>query len=259
MEMIKLLAQILFDLLIKNPVDTRFGRLMNWALGNLRYLMIHLGDPLVYYDQYKTRLWLPLSHDLPLIQKIHPVYSTNVGRIANQVIRKYPSLKFVDIGANIGDTVAILRCYSDFPILCIEGSQEYFRILEKNTAQLKDIYRNNSFVGNINDSIDAVFIANQGTARLTTGKNKIVVRKLGNILEDFPGFENSKMIKVDTDGMDAMILSGAMDVIDQAHPVLFFEYYPYLFEKHGDDGLSLFIDLKKTGYKTIIVYDNYGD
>jgi FkbM family methyltransferase len=38
----------------------------------------------------------------------------------------------IDIGANVGDSVAIVREQSDYPILCIEGNETYFQILEEN-------------------------------------------------------------------------------------------------------------------------------
>lgn len=38
------------------------------------------------------------------------------------VQQKYPDLSLIDIGTNVGDTVAIVRQDAHYPILCVEGS-----------------------------------------------------------------------------------------------------------------------------------------
>ena len=253
------LAQFVMDSLLKRTAHARLDRVKDFVLNKLRLLLIRAGDPLVNYDLCGTQLVLPLSHNLPLIQKNYPHYSKNVARIARCVRRKYASLKFVDIGANIGDTVSLLRHYARYPVLCIEGSPEFFRILEINTLNMDEVYRSASFVGKADGRMEAALAYGHGTAHLTTGNSNLAMRSLGNILSDYREFENPKMIKVDTDGMDGLIIKGAMDVVARARPILFFEYDPHFFRQFGDDGLSLFVELRGLGYKVAMIYDNYGE
>jgi hypothetical protein len=37
---------------------------------------------------------------------------------------KYPNLTMIDVGANVGDSIAIVRV--DVPILCVEGEDHFF-------------------------------------------------------------------------------------------------------------------------------------
>src|SRR6516225_4669060 len=78
------------------------------------------------------RLRMPATHPLPHYFSIFPHFNRNLGRIGKAVHRKYPSMSAIDIGANVGDSVAIMRSQSHFPILCIEGSPGYFELLRRN-------------------------------------------------------------------------------------------------------------------------------
>jgi hypothetical protein len=43
-----------------------------------------------------------------------------------------------------------------------------------------------------------------------------------------PILVNSKMLKIDTDGFDTLILKSAVDFLKRAKPIIFFEYDPFL-------------------------------
>ncbi len=89
---------------------------------------------------------LPEGHMLPIIRVDHPHYAANVARLARSLRAKYGDLAILDIGANIGDTVAILRREVDSPILCIEGSQTFMPFLKANLASFKDVELEPSYV-----------------------------------------------------------------------------------------------------------------
>ncbi len=75
---------------------------------------------------------------------------------------------------------------------------------------------------------------------------------------EYPQFIHTKMIKIDTDGYDLIILRGALKYLETSKPVLFFEYDPYFLQQQDDNGLSIFPILQKIGYQDIIIYDNIG-
>ncbi len=257
--MTKLMAQLILDSLLRKTSGGLFSRMKNFLLKQMRFFFINIDDPLVSYDLYGMPLLLPLSHNLPFIQKRYPHYSTNVGRVAKYVHEKYPFMKFVDIGANVGDSVAYIRYYAHFPILCIEGSSEYFNLLRVNTRHCDDVYLSNSLVGRNDEELNASLVLKNGTARLSAGTSTVPVRSLDSILEDFRDFNEVKMIKIDTDGMDGLIIKGSLDLLARMHPVVFFEYDPYFLQKFGNDGMSLFKNLRSLGYEVAMVYDNFGD
>lgn len=256
-------AQLLFDAILDTSSHDLMRRSILKILILIRQQFLRIADPLVRYNLNGIELLLPLSHELPLYRINYPYYSLNVGRIAHHVAKKYNQLRFLDIGANVGDTVAILRSFSKFPILCIEGDKEFFTILESNLASFNgDVDCENSFVGSTTGTFKGVVQSEGGTAFLVSNFNSgapINVKRLTDILKDHPLFKESKMIKIDTDGYDSRILISEKDFLAKTKPVIFIEYDPYASERYGDDCFSVFDMLKSIGYEKIMIYDNYGD
>lgn len=259
-------AQALFNLILyshRGKGSNLFWKINARILRFLATILVSLlRDPVVSYRLEESRLLLPLSHNLPIIKKCHPYYSTNVGRIASILKGKYPDLSLIDIGANIGDTVAILRSKSTFPILCIDGDKCFFSILSENARAWPDVHLVNSFVGDSTGNFSGRLEILGGTGRLVEDHNSsqnLEMRKLSDIVRANPGFAKAKMIKVDTDGFDCKILKSELALLAELKPVIFFEYDPYFFEKSEDDGYQIFHDLKNIGYNAALVFENTGE
>ncbi|MBN2396106.1 MAG: FkbM family methyltransferase [Candidatus Atribacteria bacterium] len=257
--MMEFFAQKIMDALFNKKSRCHIDQYYYSFLLHLRKLMLKICDPLVTYYFLGTQLLIPFSHNLPIFISSYPNYSINLGRIGKCVYQKYPSLKLIDIGANIGDSVVILRQFAFYPILCIEGSANFYKLLSHNTHNLQDVYLSNTFISCNNNFLHASLVIESGTARLQNGHTKIKVNSLDEVLIHYPMFLDSKMLKVDTDGMDGIILKGSLDFLNKTHPVIFFEYDPYFYKLCGDDGLSLFKNLRNIGYETALVYNNFGE
>lgn len=209
-----------------------------------------------------SELVVTFSHSLPFILKKYPSYSSNIVRIAKLVKSKYHDLSFIDIGANIGDTVALLRDQTYFPIFCIEGSNFFFAILEMNIKQYKDVTIVRTFLGETNNEISSKFSIENGTGRLgfQEGNVELVqVATLSTVLKETPFFANSKLVKIDTDGFDSKILKGAKDFLLNVKPIVFFEFDPAYLEEQEEEPLSIFNFLQICGYDNLLIYDNLGD
>ncbi|HEY9298922.1 MAG TPA: FkbM family methyltransferase [Phormidium sp.] len=242
--------------------DTQFNRLKANIFTKLFYKIIKFSDPLISYEIAGFDMLLPFSHQLPFILKNYPYYSSNLARIAKYGKEKYQDIKFIDVGANIGDSIALLRKEAEFPILCIEGEDQFLSVLEKNANFFSEVHIIKAYLGESSNSIRGTTIKQGGTAHLSenkVGDNIIEVKKLSDVLKDYPSFWQSKMIKVDTDGFDCKILRGAADFLKSAKPIIFFEYDPFFLAEQGDDGISIFQDLSSYGYKSLLIYDNFGD
>jgi FkbM family methyltransferase len=170
-----------------------------------------------------------------------------VGRIAAEL-----GGPVVDIGANVGDTAAVIRAASDVPILCIEGDDRYFAILRRNAARLDPpVELEHAYV-------DAPPLAaverGRGTARLVPGDEPVRTRTLAEILADHPRFAEPALVKIDADGGDVPILLAELDLLARLRPALFFEYDPHL-------GASpvVFERLAEIGYTAADVYENTGE
>lgn len=250
------LAQLLYDHLYRS---TSYESIKFRILNKLRRRLLRYTNPLVRYDLDGASLLLPLEHNLPLYRQEYPQYSTNIPRIAAYLQTKYPTLKIIDVGANIGDTAVMLRHKVKSPILCIEGSERYFPLLKANTAHVPDVTLAQVFVHVTDEIKDVSFHYAGGTASFCADQQgePMKTQSLTSILTEYPQFSDAKFIKIDTDGLDICIIRSAIPLLGQLKPVLFFEYVPQL--STCEPMLSIFAELHHIGYETVIIYDNLGD
>ncbi|WMW24312.1 FkbM family methyltransferase [Methanolobus sediminis] len=206
---------------------------------------------------------MPFSHNLPHYIRSYPSYSSNLGRIAKLISKKYNYLSVIDIGANIGDSVAIIKTEIDLPILCIEGNKRFFELCQKNTSSISNVSLENVYIGNKTETTSLKTKNVGGTSHIYKDNtmntvSEINMKTLTDVLKEHPLYLKSKLIKIDTDGFDGIILRGAIDYISATKPIIFFEYDPFFLSKQNDDGISIFAMLRSLGYKVALIYDNYG-
>jgi len=216
-------------------------------------------NPLVTINIGNQSIKLPLSHDLRDIIKLYPEYNFNLARIVKYVNEQIPGVSVIDIGANIGDSVAFIKNYSDVPILCIDGDEKYMGILAENTAKYKNVFSCKTLVGAETKEVNLKLKSEKGTAYIEEGGEAVEMRSLENILEDFPDFRKSKIIKSDTDGFDTIILRSCGNYLNNVKPILFFEFDPHLIRKNNDDAFEFIGFLENHGYRYFIFYTNIGD
>ena len=261
MKMTNYIYQSLFEAMLDRSAPSNVNKIISGILNKICNLIANISDPLVKFTIGDQELLLPLSHKLPIHLKEHPYYCSNLGRIAKDVKDKYGNLKVIDIGANVGDSVAFLRQKTSFPILCVEGDDYFFEILEKNTTFFTEVEIEKAYIGMKNETIDIEIERNNGTAQINTRfetDQKTEIASLASIINKQSFFSDAKMIKIDTDGYDGFIIKGATNFLKSTKPILFFEYDPFHLENHGDDGISIFDTLNNIGYRTAMIYDNFG-
>jgi FkbM family methyltransferase len=216
---------------------------------------------IVKYNLDGLSIRLPGTHALPQIRKLYPAYGTNLGRVVQVVERKYPDLKLLDIGANVGDSVAIIRAKSVCPILCIEGFDPYFEFLSRNVSGVPHVELEKCYVGIKGLEMHGTVRPLNGTASVQLDPNgkKISMKTLREILEERPTFRCSRVWKIDTDGLDTEIIVDNMLTVAATRPVIFFEYDPYFLEKLKLDGFAVFEKLLGADYDQALFYENTGD
>jgi FkbM family methyltransferase len=193
-----------------------------------------------------AELAVPLSHELAFYRKDHSLYGEAVGLIAAAL-----QGPVVDIGANVGDTAAIVRAHSAAPVLCVEGDEMFFDLLRRNVEQLGDVEVERAFV----EAPAAGGVARgRGTARVVAGAEELPSKALGAILDDHPRFARPALLKLDTDGMDVPILLANLELLERVRSTIFFEYDPYLGATP-----EVFAALGDNGYGRALVYENTGE
>ncbi len=108
----------------------------------------------------------------------------------------------------------------------------------------------------------ASVVSEDGTARLdlnVRGGTRVSLRTLQTLTREHPRFGDVSLLKIDTDGLDALILMENSDFLKAQSPVVFFEYDPRLMDVGGVEGSSVFSFLRELGYEGVVVWDNLGD
>ncbi|GAB3938319.1 FkbM family methyltransferase [Mucilaginibacter myungsuensis] len=186
-------------------------------------------------------------------------YSRNLARIAKYIENKYPKYGIVDVGANIGDTIALLRSAGvDQFVYLIEGEASYFALLQRNLEQFTNAKCIFTFLSE-QDVIEAGFVeSDRGTAKMNLDEGKQTEVKKLDTVAVAEKFDTIKLLKTDTDGFDFKILRGSYNMIRKDKPVLFFEYDAAYLEELDPQGNNTLTNLQQMGYNTAIFYDNYG-
>lgn len=159
------------------------------------------------------------------------------------------------MGANIGDTVALLRVAGiTNRVHCVEGSPEFVDLLERNKPVLGDVLLHRTWLGEGPTAGTPVAVG--GTARLS-GAGSVRVETLADLAMRAQ-FGDVRLLKIDTDGYDLAVIRGAREWLEKQKPVVFFEYSPTDLAATGDDGHSSVDELARRGYGRILYWDNYG-
>src|SRR5574341_805534 len=106
----------------------------------VRNLLIRsMNDPECSMDIHGRTLKLPLSHALPYYLKSFPYYDRLPGRLSDFIHRNYGFLKCIDVGANIGDTIAAFYKDQNDKFLAIEPNPKFYKYLQKNFGEKENI------------------------------------------------------------------------------------------------------------------------
>jgi FkbM family methyltransferase len=212
--------------------------------------------------RYRIRLGAN-SHWLGYRRSFH-LYDTALGQIACVLKAKYPALHAIDIGANAGDTAAVIRESAEIPVLCIEGDPVMLPVLKENVARLgPGVVIEPSFVGpdgkTANLDLADDLGRNASLVQAIDAGGSVKLRELRAILADHPEFGGAKLLKTDTEGFDFDIIRQSLEFIQQSKPVIFFEYDPHLRPDQPGGGLEAIQALVDVGYSDFIYYDNFGN
>jgi len=258
-----MLAQYIYNLLIASSKHRGFVyALIFKAAYKVSQILIKIShDPLIAYKIGNFTIHLPLSHPLGIYQA-DSAFLTNQGRITEYLTKKYQNLSIILVGANVGDSIALIKNYADVPMLAIEGEKTIFSVLKLNCEQFSDVHLVNAFVGEKSEVVKGKLSIYEGTAAFSNieKRNDLTnVKELGDIVRENHMFNAAKLLMIDTDGFDCKIIRGAAEWLSEKKPIIFFEYDPFHFYKQGDDGISVFQTLSSAGYKMLLLYFNIGD
>lgn len=210
------------------------------------------------YDGF--RLTVPANHLIRSIRKKQPRREEGLRISARHVFNKYPSATYVDIGANIGDTAAIVRLESTCNMVLIEPSDIYFSYLERNLTVLRNSTAIHGFLVPENARLLNLSLEHiNSTARLQLDPIPLTTaRSVRNLtLSDVYTSNTGDLIKLDTDGYDVELIREYASDFSQQNANLYFEL-----EIRSWDDVEVWTEvlslLFRMGYTNFLFWDDPG-
>jgi FkbM family methyltransferase len=260
---VKQFDQCLADAWSVNRGPGLWGRASTAVLARMRRCRLRFNDPPVRMRWCRRQILAPLSHELARYRAFFPFYNTNLGRVANAMVRvSTKPLYAVDVGANIGDTGLLLLDSGVSAVLCVEGSPHFFRYLRANTADEPGISIVNAIVAHEGGPLHVALKEARGTARMEAldGEGGLTTCTLEEALAGHGLNRTVHLLKIDTDGYDCRILLHNSRFIQIHRPTVFLEA-DVTFDAENDPAVikqSLEM-LHGLGYRNFLVFRNTGE
>jgi len=219
-----------------------------------------LGDPPCAMTVHGRTLRMPLSHPLPDYLTRHRFYDRLPRRLADFLRRARGCLAAVDVGANIGDTLAALAPQAGDRLLAIEADPTFFDYLQRNWGNDPRVTLRQEFCGAACGETRVVIREQNGSATITPAEHGRPMRcaTLDALTRDTPFASGVGLLKIDTDGHEFEVLEGARDLLRRDRPALLIECDARGDPDFGERCAGLFARLATCGYHGFLVYDNYG-
>ncbi len=228
----------------------------------------------VEVDFFGYRLLIPSQHVLtaffdPQSPMHQPYRETGLVRIAQALQLLNRSGTAIDIGANVGDTCAILHRHSALKIVSIDASDFFFPYLEKNVERLfgERASARQAFVLAAGDETPRGLFHWGGTAKAVDAPFSEHCQSIA-ICDLLASVGDVALLKVDIDGFDIEVISGAFDNVGvNGHQSPRFPIY-FEYEFAGDNldqirarcikSLEFFKKVADAGYIHAFVWDDPG-
>lgn len=213
----------------------------------------------------KYVLDVPDDHSIYDIHRKDVLYDRLYGTVVERICEASPSGVVIDIGANIGDTAALIATYARNPIVSIEGSDKYIEYLRRNAPiigqQVSVLER--FVIPACLKGHQLRYVLRDGSGFLASVDSELVSIVPRDKFIDVPSMisacrskgEGVALVKSDTDGCDGFIVAELMDEL--AVPLFFECDLNETNAGHSSPWPDVFRRLEESRYG-IIVFDNAG-
>lgn len=218
-----------------------------------------LGNPSIVATIHGRKIYMPMYHNLPINVSRFKFYDTAITRVSDFLRQGKNNITYIDVGANIGDTILAINPTKKDIIIGVEPSSEFDKYLKKNLKEFSNVVIENVICSSSSKEEKIKMVQIDGTAHIVEDDESEIVRKdtLDNLVKK-NNLKKVDFIKVDTDGHDFEVLKGSRTTIKKYRPAIFFECDMDENENYVKDIFGLFDFLVSCGYKSLIMYDNYG-
>ena len=157
-----------------------------------------LGDPVVCAVVHEVELALPLSHDLLCYVARFPYCDMVLPSLTRFLIQDGTvdlPLIFVDVGANVGDTVKLVSATAgkkNISFICVEPDESFLPLLYENTAGL-DVKVHSFLDASTTQQVNVTFRRNSGTSAIVAGSGPRPAGALDDVLSE----QHVDLLKID--------------------------------------------------------------
>lgn len=205
------------------------------------------------------RLEMGECHMLATYQRLYPLYD----KFLPYLVKYIPDSNIIDIGANVGDTMAMLVKHTNGKIYCVEADTYYFSLLEKNLNEFPTMLKDKVELipAFISDKEETTYttMRQDGTAKKIEAEpdsNRIPTYRIDSLVAK-QKLSNIGLIKIDTDGYDAECILSCGHVLNELQPYLYWEG-----EIENNEQMEKYIEsinyMWQNGYQNHFVFDNFG-
>jgi hypothetical protein len=209
---------------------------------------------------YGYEIVLPERHHLKLILEREPLRESLLAQ-ASKILLQSEDDKFIDIGANVGDTAAVIygSAAKTPNSILIEPSEFFFGYLKNNQKNFPKSLLMQNFVAHEHPIQNL-----KGSLHHWGGTAKFIEDTDVQHSEHVPQIdlieiidERVKLIKIDCDGMDFRILKSTIPRLQNNYPAFYFENeITSLNQLH--ESMEVIELFEKAGYRHVIVARNCG-
>lgn len=225
-----------------------------------RLLIRFAGDPACVFPIHGRELVLPMSHALPGYLQEQPHYDRVLGRVSAYVRETSGPLRCIDVGANIGDSIA--GAYGDGRdrFLAIEPNEKFRSYLERNWKAAGNVTILDVVCHAVDGTLAGEVVEQHGRASVveSAGDGTLQSKSLDRIVEEHAEFAAVNLLKIDTDGQDLDVIAGAAALLGRNTPALLFECASFGRPGYAPECLKTLRSLRRAGYESFLVYDNFG-
>lgn len=241
-------------------ISERLGRRLETILRRLR------PTAQVFREVQGVRLAMPRQHLLPEIAGRFPNYGQNLVALARALHEPGTRLGFLDIGANIGDSARQVVAAVPAQVWCVEGDPFWVPFLERNLADIEGASILPALLVADSNGESARAVRSGGTTSFrmvdtpSGGTSALAPVLVSDLFGLSPLSVPLRLVKCDTDGHDARLVSALVAADPGPPPVLFFEYDVPMSLAAGDPRPErVWEALAEAGYEEMLVWDNYGE
>jgi FkbM family methyltransferase len=213
-------------------------------------------------EQDGARCTLVGPPDQPLqdFRAAHPLYDRRLPALARIVSNHAPNASFFDVGANMGDSIALARLAgARMPAVAVEASLTYCKFLWANMQRSPSLFDRTRLVWG--------YVGAAGTAgqvSLGAGTGSAADSQSVRMVESAPGVQLSavardvdvSIVKTDTDGFDQDVIAAELEFLRTKEPILWMETQT-MSAADEEKWRSLFESMAGQWPK-MILFDNFG-